>query len=442
MTCFTAYTVGTELERRWDYIVSRYVRGKLIFDMMLVGIDWAILTYDLMIGDVGDLGLARTMRTARFVRMPIRLARLLRVVKLKHWLDQFKDRVNHEVVIMAINVAKLLMAAFLSAHFATCIYYLVGDSSDQGWVEREQMFNKPLSTLYLYTAFRLMSRLHPTSMGLDLKVNTTAEKIFSMFATGSAVLMAAVMTSLITNLMAQARQMRYSRESKLAFIRSYAQSYQISAPLTMQLKKYIVTGYAAQLRQQNEAELIRVLPPTLVMDLRHETWSPVVTKHTLFYRLHDNHLRTEVDLCYRSMCEVFVCQDEVLFKKGALCGRMLFVYSGLFQYNVANTTSPDPMALLPHSPDDNEPDHWPVLAGQWLSEAVLWIPWGHCGDLRAAENGSVCAILAEAFTEVVQEHEASLMEVVPYARAFVQKLNGPTAKLSDLEPDHCTYFST
>merc|ERR1740117_1370533 len=128
------------------------------------------------------------------------------------------------------------------------------------------------------------------------------------------------------------KRMRAQKTSKLLLIRMYVQRHSISLKLAMQLKRHIVTSYAVKLRSMEEADLMAILPTNLVMDLRWETWSPVITKHALFDKIQLKDPRTECDICFQALVEVPFFQSEVLFATGDTCARMLFVSFGELSY--------------------------------------------------------------------------------------------------------------
>jgi hypothetical protein len=326
-----------------------------------------------------------------------------------------KERANQENVIVLMKVAKLFFCGILMGHLAACSYYLVG-SQDGGWVERESIRGFVIGAKYLYTAYRLMSTLHPSSMRFDMHDMTNSEKVYGIFATGCALGLGATITSVITNQMADVKRVRQERTNKLTFIREYVQTHGISPHLTMQLKKYIITGYAARLQQKAALELMAVLPQGLVMELKHESWSPLIIKHPLFEVIHKNHNRTEVDICFRSLSESYVVHDEHLFKAGDVCGRMIFLCSGTMRYQ-HGTRAKSVMDMI-------EP-------GQHLCEGALWVHWENCGELVAESVGSVLRLEADSFQEVVHEHEIAYIDIVPHAREFVRRLNASEGPITD-----------
>merc|ERR1719375_2026220 len=60
-----------------------------------------------------------------------------------------------------------------------------------------------------------------------------------------------------------------------------------------------------------------------------------------------------------------------------------------------------------------------VEPGMWVSEASLYTPWTHCGDLSACTEGLLLAVGADALAAVVKQYEQAFVDVVIYAQVFV-----------------------
>jgi hypothetical protein len=64
-----------------------------------------------------------------------------------------------------------------------------------------------------------------------------------------------------------------------------------------------------------------------------------------------------------------------------------------------------------------------LRSGTFLSEAVLWTLWEHCGDLSAAEIGSACLVGPKALMDVLIQHPEVHWLSILYARQFLINLN-------------------
>merc|ERR1712107_761264 len=117
-SAITGYYVGTEVELRFDVIVVNYLRSWCAFDVFLAGAEWIVIIFDTVASQASSVSLARSMRAARFFRVVrvLRMARLLRLIKFRNLVVQLRERANHELVLMAINVLKLMVITIIMFH--------------------------------------------------------------------------------------------------------------------------------------------------------------------------------------------------------------------------------------------------------------------------------------------------------------------------------------
>lgn len=433
----TGIYVGSEPELRLKKIARNYVQSWFPFDVAVVLPEWLLLLVNNLADAAASLGLARSMRTARVLRVLrfLKFMHLLRLVKVRQLTEDLRDKLNNDVALMSLSVVKMIAIVCLLTHALACMWYGVGNSPE-GWVYAQGINSVNTGEKYLFSFQWSMARLHPSNMGENMELQTFTEKVFSIFATVNAIVFSSIFVSHITNKMAEMKRMRAQRTSKLVLIRMYVQRHSISLKLAMQLKRHIVTSYAIKLRSMEEADLMAILPSNLVMDLRWETWSPVITKHALFDRIQMKDPRTECDICFQALVEVPFFQSETLFATGDACAQMLFMSFGELSYTRGKVPEGRVDVGLASEPSCTE-DSRDVRPGQWVSEAALWVRWMNCGELRAENSGAAVALGAAELGAVVAEHEHVLLDVVAHARAFIQDLNRNPGSCSDLaaEPE-------
>merc|ERR1712190_308803 len=64
----------------------------------------------------------------------------------------------------------------------------------------------------------------------------------------------------------------------------------------------------------------------------------------------------------------------------------------------------------------------------WFCEPVFWVPWLHCGTMKALMDSEFLGIEASAFCEVTLSHTSALKYCLEYARLLVRRLKDITAK--------------
>lgn len=427
----TGVYINGELEMDLKKVVLYYVKGWFPFDLAVVAPEWV----SIFMGDesetVSSSGMARTLRGGRIFRF-IRFIRLLRLVKVQRVLGDLKARINSSYMLVALSIAKLVIATLVMVHALACTWYFFGDQ-EEGWVYIEGIQNQTLQERYLYSFQWSLTRLHPTNMSENMDLRTVSERMLAIFATLIAMVVSSLFISSITNTMAQLSTLRQSRNRKMQAFRDYVRQYQVSPQLTVRVKKYI--DRTSDSRQGNcEEELAKTLPGALLQELRYEAMYPIVINHGLFHSFHTKHPRAEWDLCYKVLKANSAFPSEVIFTTGDACSRMFFIVAGEMTYSKEREMSSAQAArrgargegITHHAKEQL------VVPISWLCEAVLWTTWFNCGELLSIGDSIFIEVSALAFGALIKDHEPAMIDAVIWARCFVDDLNNtPALELTD-----------
>lgn len=226
--------------------------------------------------------------------------------------------------------------------------------------------------------------------------------------------------------------MRAHRNRQVRVLTEYVRQHRIGPEIAGQARNWVdKENNSDSLREQLDVELRNFLPVGLMTEMRVEAWSPILIRNPLFNMMKQRHPRTECKLCYESLFEVHLIQGFTVFTTGDACSRMMFCVSGLCLYVQAQDRQ-SCLNLQKHNrrPSTNV-EEVTVEPGIWLSEACLYTPWQHCGDLCSTTSGMHLAVGTEEFAAVVKQYEQAFVDVVIYARVFVADLNNHK-RLSDL----------
>merc|ERR1719329_763405 len=345
-------------------------------------------------------------------------------------------RTNTEMGLFALSVIKLVGVVMMLSHLLACSWYGIGDVPD-GWVRIENetgIVHWDVGDQYLYTYQWSLSRLHPSTIEKNLLLRTTNERIFAVFGGLFAMVVGAGVISVVTNLLREFQEKHKRRKRNLALVQTYVLKHAISVPLAVRAKRYIDFEHEAKLRSEREAELLAILPHDMVLEFQHEAYSPVTNRHDFFAELHCKDLRTHYHICHKAISSTLVLSGEVVFTSGDACGRMRFVTEGALSYAFGSVAQSERLKPQPPGKDAwHGVDIQPVSVGIGLSEAVLWTPWEHRGELWSPHGGSLLAVAAEEFADVLRKHEQGLVVAAIHARFFVEELNATSvADLSDL----------
>jgi len=460
----TGVYINGKLDMRPQYIARHYSRTWLPFDLVLVLPEWVMLFAGR--GAEGttatSVGLARALKGIRFLRF----LRFLRVIKAEKVWQDLKARINNNIVLLCFSISRLIMGTIIMIHLLACFWFALGKGSTRGWIYQERIDNASFGDQYLVSFQWSMARLHPSTFGENMSLETTRERIFSIIVSLFALCGGGVFISSITNTMAQLQAYRQQRTRKLWVIRAYVRENHISTQLSVRVKKYVEKSLGRKLREQHAAELVQMLPHALLMDLHFEAWSPhVCSRHRFFGQFCREHPRTVWSLGREALQEVPVLAGDTLFTAGDVCHRVLFVMAGEFSYALGrgmvgprgSTSSEGSQAKLtrewsmyswapsdlmrgrPAEDGDGEEEaptgHEARFSdGDCFSEPVLWTAWENRGELRAMNDSTLLALSAEGFIAVAREHESATLTATARAALVVNWLNTTIEDLSDLVP--------
>jgi len=347
----------------------------------------------------------------------------MKISKVIHSLD---SRIRDDSLLLSLSVAKLVCAIVILAHLCACTWYAVGNESE-GWVYLEGIEDKTFGDRYLYSFQWSLARLHPSNMSENMDLLLFSERILAVLSTIIAMFVLSIFISTMTNTMAEIKKHRQQRGRKVELTRAYCREHRISKNLVLRVRQYIESHHSSRSRLaagHYDAELTTMLPISLLMDLRHEAWSPVILRMDFFRTLHKTHRTTERDICHQALQEVPVFAGDTVFTTGDACSRMLFVVKATLSYTLG-------MVMGQNAQDSTSVT---VPSGQWVSEAVLWTVWENCGQLSSSTDATLLGILVEPFMKVMRSHEHALIEAAIYAKSFVEVLNSTEKdELSDLD---------
>jgi len=164
--------------------------------------------------------------------------------------------------------------------------------------------------------------------------------------------------------------------------------------------------------------LLKQVSEPLRVELHYEMYAPTIRKHPFFDGYCEECPHVMARICHRATMRVLVSAGDAVFYAGELPSnaKMYFVEMGNLSYVEGTGNS----------------SH--VGAGWWVSEAVLWTSWEHCGTLVATSQCRLCTISAREFQDVVLSFGHSALSAVQHGKSFVNYLNR-------LEPDDVTDLS-
>eukprot|EP00927_Polykrikos_kofoidii_P032129 TRINITY_DN27457_c0_g1_i1.p1 TRINITY_DN27457_c0_g1~~TRINITY_DN27457_c0_g1_i1.p1 ORF type:complete len:943 (+),score=114.82 TRINITY_DN27457_c0_g1_i1:22-2829(+) len=424
----TGYFIGNRLEMEPGRIARHYATTWFFVDLIVVATDF--------LGRfLSQIGTASLMRSSRFFRT-MRFVRLLRVAKLKDLWRTVQEQINSNVISLCIRIAIMAMVIGVAIHVISCLWFHIGIESHNGWPSYDA-FEGTKDKLFWYTASARWSIAQLNGRTDMDDRRSMPERGFTCIAgVGLAVIAKALFTSVLTKTMLDLSDLRSEKNRRRRIVNEYLDRHHLSAEFVASLKRCIYDFQDADKEQQQEEEVLSVLPRYMMANLLFEVRAPTLTKHVLFSAI-DQISRSALRHICRSAVRAFATvKGEVIFDKFDPCGRMIIVIDGVVAYGQPTIPS---VTMTSQNEDDfceklrdqaqDSADHGVaavlhdaiVLRGQnFLSEAALWVEWFNKGRL-VTESGSSCFAIDYAdLAEVLSTHQDAFAASVVYGRGFVK----------------------
>jgi len=417
------------VETRIGPICKRYMRCWLWLDLLVVGSDW--VDYGLSDGSGGS-GVARTGRTARITRVLriLRLMRLLRVAKLQEVIAVLQERISSEWLIIMTDILKILMTIVWFSHVFACLWYGIGVSAADGnreesWTNMGVIDNKDLDYKYVTSIHWALSQFMG---GMDeVQPKNLSERIYTVAALLVGFVCATSFVSRLTSSMTRLEIISGRDSTQVSVMRRYLRQNNISRELTIRVQRNAQHAILEQQRfmPEDKVELLQLVSEPLRSDIHCELYRPVLEVHPFFQKWAQEHHEVVRNICHRGLSVMTLSLGDVLFTEGEAPSqpKMYFVCTGTLRYVLREqgACAEEELQSSQH-----------VRPGQWLSEAVLWTTWSHCGVLTAMTECRLLALDTQAFQDIVLRYRTgSNLFVRVYAQEFVAALNASNA-ISDL----------
>lgn len=394
---FTGFETNGQIEMRPRKIAQNYTKSWLFLDIVTVLPEWFVIFYDIAnpsaVASLGD-----TFRLTRIFRC----ARLLRVLKMRHFIEKLQDRLNSEYSRAFFGILKQMVYIVIGDHFLACAWYGLGRWDKRGWVHQDGLLSMSLGYRYLTSLHWSLSQLHGT---MEVHPYTANERLFATIVLVFALLCASWIVSSVTNMMIQVQQVKEVSVRDKATLRRFLTEHNVSMALSMRVKNYADELLDRQRAKTREVNVLSQLPPVLRIDLELEIHSKTLQSHGLFHAYLKGYLQAMRSLCNSAIDTLVLFQGNQLFSEGQLGENMYFVIDGSMEYSWQG-------------------EEFLVANNEYVSEAVLWIEWVHCGEMLAGGMcNNVLAVKSEKFNEVASGHRRTRNFTAFYAEGFLDKLN-------------------
>eukprot|EP00448_Togula_jolla_P034877 CAMPEP_0170625472 /NCGR_PEP_ID=MMETSP0224-20130122/30776_1 /TAXON_ID=285029 /ORGANISM="Togula jolla, Strain CCCM 725" /LENGTH=505 /DNA_ID=CAMNT_0010952047 /DNA_START=215 /DNA_END=1733 /DNA_ORIENTATION=+ len=216
--------------------------------------------------------------------------------------------------------------------------------------------------------------------------------------------------------------------------RRYLKDRQVSESLALRVQKHMAAGKTSKTsgvhwRINAEVKLLEALPETLQVELHEQTRLPLLQCAHFFLSLSSTSHAAVRELCHEAISAAVILARDVCFDLGESCCVVRFIESGELRY----VHSEVPSGMDSRGSRGISSQHIREVGPEdYLSEAVLWTKWEHCGSLIARRDSAMLELHADRFEAVVANHETTCLHCTRYARVFLWNLHRNLDNLSDM----------
>jgi len=323
------------------------------------------------------------------------------------------------------------MLFFLSLvnHFIACLWYAVGSSASQAepsWVEGLQRRDAGMFWAYVVSFHWSISQFTPAAV--NYHPENLREQVFAVFVILFGFVIFSWILGSMTSNITQLRQHARERFHQANLVRRYFLENGVSLQLGSRINVFLRKHHYKRQRRALECDIeaFKVLPDSMLYELRYEVHKPTLSWHPLFSQLNSSSSCFLFDVCF-SAVKVQVCKfGDELFYVGKMATHMLFVTGGHCDYYFMGDHS-----------------HGIVVHRQsWLSEAALWSSWVHRGQLLANRHCDLLLVEAEVIHRLYTNEVQQRVQCAAYAQGFVERMMiaQATSQVDDLWGcHHCAH---
>jgi len=275
---------------------------------------------------------------------------------------------------------------------------------DRRWTRTSQMEEMSVLQQYLVSFHWSLAQF---AGELIIEPENNTERFFTVTVLFLAIIGSSMFVSSLTTSMTRLQIITSQQSSQLSTLRRFLMDRNISRPLAARVQQNAQYALMEQKKDipESSVELLAIISHPLLVELHFEIYSQVLLEHHFFQCYNHINPGGVSKVCHTAVKLFTMYQGDVLFTDFEVPSvkRMYFLVSGTINYT--------------------QPRRLPLAAGkgQWLSEAILWTHWTHCGTTRAGSTARLLSLDAETFQSVISTFPTS--HARHYAEAFVCLMN-------------------
>lgn len=407
-----------QLSRR--YIVERYAKSWLPFDLVVVALDYWVLLIPANV----MMSMFRALRSARVLRA-LRIVRILKLRKFTQIIEDLCFRHDQGWLALAATIFKTLLTVILAAHVGACIWYGVGktnlDSGNPSWLSFLYREHGPGAASELGETYSMALHYvlaHLTAAPVDGKMNT--ENVYERF-----VAMAFIVTSLLIlgtaiSKISQTMHELNKMESELADtkreMRRYFKAMSTPIELSCRILHFVEESQKRTYTLALSPKMINVLSEPLALEVILNARSRYIISHPLFHLLSQYFKPVFVATCTAFEGTVYA-NNDVVFQADTWAAGLYVMAQGMYYLKCRD--------------EDSRTFDKPG----WFSEVSLFARTLHQSTLVSIHFSDAYCLSGRNFAHCVKKSPGCTQFLIRYAQAYLGGLwdgdetNCPSDKL-------------
>ncbi|CAJ1458313.1 unnamed protein product, partial [Effrenium voratum] len=315
--------------------------------------------------------LARAIRMARAVR-------LLRLLRMQEVIASLTERLQSDVLEIAMQIVKMTILLVIVCHFLACFWWAVGtNGTGDTWVKAGSFDALSTDASYVVCLFWATSLFSGGSH--NIIPGTSEERMYGVAASLMSFMFLLIMLGTLTSGLTQRHIIDGSGQRQMATLKTYLRQNAIPKNLTKRLCRSAKHAISGDLTADS-VQLLSVISEPLKVQMHFEMYSRILLHHPFFKDLltEGNMLMRRV--CHQAMSFLLLANGDTVFDTDEEPNepKLYLVVSGSLEY----TDSYGEVEVVDRT---------------WLAEAVLWTRWKHRGTLVAASDVKMAMLDANTF---------------------------------------------
>jgi len=394
-------------------VARNYARSWMLFDLILILIDWMVDILDLLTADSP----ASVSRSVRMLRL-LRLVRVMRAIKLRRGFTAMQDVIHSQSASLYLNFMVSLGQLLMLVHWVACGWFGVTWLHAENWVASSDLRYRDSFFQYLTCVLWAFCQLGVGESPWQ-PINTTEMMLNSVIAF-TALITAAMLISTMGGLIAGLRKLHEDELTQFRLLRRYLQKHDIPLDLGHRVTQFLEHQYTERQHarsSQMQVPLLDLLSRPMLQELHFEQHRLALCKIGAIKAL-----LTQDDVhCHHALHRM---AHDSLYPSVAAKGDVIFVGG-----NIATTSY---LKMNGHLSYTKDGEFQFIDDTRWVAEMCLWAPWVHLGVLEAQATSEMLSLDAPKFCLILAGRSDTHHAASSYARRFVAVVQRQSRKKSAL----------